>query len=190
MIKTANILKTTAFVTLLGASSLLMAGQHSGDGAEGKHHGGKEGRYHHFHSAERGMHGERWLTHMGEKLELSDAQKEQIKAITDAASAEKKALREASSNAREAEMNAIHNRETEKNLRKLARDSADARVDMLVYGFDTEKRVDAVLTETQRAKLAEIKTERSAKMQEHKERRMEKHRERVNSGVKADSSKS
>lgn len=178
MIKTANILKTTAFVTLLSASSLLMAGQHDGASAEGKQHGDRQGGYHHYQHGSHGMHGERWLAHMGDKLALTDDQKAKIKEISDKSREEREALREASSKAREAEMNAIHARESEGTLRKLARDSADARVDMMVHGFDMEKRINDVLNQEQRDKLEAIKAERMAKMQERKQQRMEKHQER------------
>lgn len=178
MIKTANILKTTAFVTLLSASSLLMAGQHDGASAEGKPHGYKQGGHHQFHHAGPGMGGERWLARMGDKLELSDDQKAKIKDISDKSGEKRTALKEASNKAREAEMKAIHGRENEKTLRKLARDSADARVDLMVHGFEVEKRINEVLTQEQRDKLDAIKAERKAKMKEHKTERMEKYRER------------
>lgn len=181
MIKTANILKTTAFVTLLSASSLLMAGQHDGAGAEGKPHGDRQGGYHHSQHHQGSMHGDRWLAHMGDKLALSEAQKAEIKEITDKSREERDALQEASSKAREAEMNAIHARESERTLRKLARNSADARVDMMVHGFDMEKRIDKLLTQEQRDKLSAMKAERMAKMMERKQQRMERHQEPMNS---------
>lgn len=183
MIKTANILKTTAIVTLLSASSLLLAGQHDGAGAEGKHYGDRAGGYQHsqFHGGP--MHGERWLAHMGDKLQLSETQKADIKAIADESKAERESLRNASKEARQAEMTAIQARESERTLRKLARKSADARVDMMVHGFEMEKRIDAVLTEEQRDKLAAMKAERKTKMEERRQQRMERHQERMNKGA-------
>ena len=73
----------------------------------------------------------------------------------------------------------MQERTSERALRKAVRASADARVDLMLHGFEMEKRIDKVLTDAQRAKLEAMKAERRAKMQEHREKRQERMKERM-----------
>ncbi|HLS99645.1 MAG TPA: Spy/CpxP family protein refolding chaperone [Porticoccaceae bacterium] len=176
MIKTPRILMATALITALSGATLALADHHGGGDGDRQFHGPKP--YHQFHHGGP-MHAERWLGRLGDKLALTEEQKADIKTIIDGGKDERKALKEAADKAREAEFNAIHGREGERTLRKLARASADARVDLMLHGFDTEKRIDKVLTDEQRAKLAEMKAERMARMQEHREKRQERMKEKM-----------
>ena len=175
MIKTPRILMATALMTVLSGASLALADHHGGpDGGQAQ--GPKP--YHQFHQGGP-MHPERWLGRLGDQLDLSEAQRDDIKAIIEDGEADGKALRDAAKQAREAEFRAVQERTSERALRKAVRASADARVDLMLHGFEMEKRIDKVLTDAQRAKLEAMKAERRAKMQEHREKRQERMKERM-----------
>ena len=178
MIKMPRILMTTALVTALSGAGLALAG----DDHDGKRDGHKHDAYKAMgHKHPGAMDGEHWLSRVGDKLSLSDQQKQDIQAIFDAGKEEGKTLREAAGKAREAEMKAVQERADERTLREVAKASADARVDLMLHGFDIEKRIDGVLTAEQRTQLAELKKERKAEMKAKMEKRkqhMEQKKER------------
>lgn len=170
MIKMPRILMTTALVAALSGAGLALAGDDDSD-KRGAH---KRDAYKSQNYAHMGaMSGEHWLKRLGDKLSLSDQQKQEIETIFTAGKAEGETLHEAARKAREAEMTAVGARADEGALRNAARASADARVDVMLHGFEIEKRVDKVLTAEQRSQLAELKKEHKAEMKANMEKRKE-----------------
>lgn len=114
-----------------------------------------------------------WLGHMSERLELSPAQEEEVKAILAQAREDARPLRQKLAESRSKERQAFEEGASEKALKKLARASADQRVELVVLGRTIEEKVRGVLTAEQSERLASHKAARKERMQ----KRMEKWRQ-------------
>jgi Spy/CpxP family protein refolding chaperone len=149
-----------------------------GKGEEGCQHRDKFMEHHGMHGDHFGS--ERWLEMMTGKLELSDDQNNQVKSILDATKNESQALRKSMRENMQAERNAVDSDVSERELRKLARETADSRVDLMLFGQSVEGKIRAVLTEEQNAKLDEMKASRKI----HRQERMEKWQQRMDAKAK------
>ena len=163
---------TAAIMGSVAASGFAVAEYGAGKGGDGE---GRQGGKHMYHHG--GMYGgkagpERWLGHMAEKLELNEAQKAEVKGILEAAKADAQPLRERMRANMKAEREAFESGADEVALKKLARETADTRVELMVHGQALEQKVRAVLTAEQNAELDAHKAKRKAQM----EARMEKWR--------------
>lgn len=140
--------------------------------------GPKGGKFMH-HRMMGDMHGpEMRLEHITKRLDLSAEQESQVDKILDEAKVESEPLRERMKAGMEAEREAVEARKPEDELKALARNTADTRVEMMVHGFAVEEKIRAVLTDEQKAELDEMKAKRKAHFQE----RMEKFHERKGEG--------
>lgn len=152
--------------TLLGAGSLYAESGHKGRhgdcqdewGTGGmhheRHHQVHEGRWQH-HKGEGGYHdGDgAHLQRMTERLQLTDDQRNNIEGIFKSAREEGEVLRSKSREAKVAVKDALRNGAAEKELRKLARAAADARVDLMLHKRRTHAAAEAELTGEQKAEM-------------------------------------
>lgn len=114
-----------------------------------------------------------WMGFVTRKLDLSPAQEEEVKAILEQGREDARPLRQELSESRAKERRAIEEGASERALKKLARASADKRVELVVLGRAIEERVRGLLTAEQSEQLANHKAARKERMQ----KRMEKWRQ-------------
>jgi len=159
---------------ILGSTALsTLAVAEYGKGKEGCSHKGKHMGYHAMHGGHSG--GERWLEKMTAKLELSDAQKAEVKNILDTAKVDSASLREKLRENMKAERSVMDSEVNEKELRKLAYKTADSRIDLMLFRQATERKVRAQLNEEQNTEFDTLKAKHKVHMQE----RMEKWQKRM-----------
>lgn len=101
---------------------------------------------------------------MAEALNLTDAQKEQIRSITKEAFASNQALRTQLKAAHEAEQAAIKAGKSDAELVQLAQNSAPLHAQVHAARLQTEAKIFKVLTPEQQAKLAEIRAHMKERM--------------------------
>ena len=118
--------------------------------------------------------GGRRMEKMAERLDLSDEQRAEMEKIHQSAGESMAPLHEKMKAGMKAEREALENGASEVELEKLAAETAKARVALMIHRRDVKQQVTAVLTEEQKAKLAEMKAERRAKMEERREKWQEK----------------
>lgn len=121
--------------------------------------------------------GSRLLKRMTRSLDLTADQQRQIKEIFASEQKELATLVERLEEQREA----IHKLEQERPLpiealRKVAREHAEARVDLALAKAKTRDRIDEVLTEEQRAKAKSMMAERHERREDRREERRERQR--------------
>jgi Spy/CpxP family protein refolding chaperone len=177
MTRFAKLVMTGMILAGAVLSTLAVAG--SGKGEEGCDHRDKFMEHHGMHGHHFGS--ERWLEMMTGKLELNDDQRTQVQTILDSAKTESRALRESMRDNMKAERSAADSGASERELKKLARKTADSRVDLMLFGQGVEGKVRAVLTDEQNARLDEMKASRKA----HREGRMEKWQQRMDAKAKS-----
>ena len=117
------------------------------------------------------------IKRMATKLELSTEQQGEIKAIVEKSKEETQVLREKMKANMQAERKAMEAQPSERELKKLARATADSRVDLMMHHFSVEDQVKKVLTKEQSERMQQLRDERKAHFQE----RAEKHRKSTNS---------
>jgi Spy/CpxP family protein refolding chaperone len=153
---------------VIAASVLLVSGASlAGDESPMNRHGDGHGYHHgkecnhrdhqgHGHYRDGKVPGERWLSRMSEKLELTDDQRRDIETLMKEArdSGVWKRFHEASV----ALHGAMREDAGEEKLRELARAKADARVDLILQRRQVRERIHGVLSEEQRRQLEAMKT--------------------------------
>lgn len=122
---------------------------------------------------------ERWLGYLDSKLDLSDSQEAEVRTILDSAKASSAPLRQQLREQMRAERDAMESDAPEADIKALARQTADTRVDLMVQMRQAKSEVRNLLTDDQKAKLDDLREERKARMEE----RMEKFRERSGDDV-------
>jgi periplasmic protein CpxP/Spy len=135
-----------------------------GPGYHGKTNDGKYG----------GPSERRWVERMIGKLDLSDEQKAQVKEISDESRDKAKPLMEEMRSGMLKERAALDDGASERALKKLARQSAETRVDLMLIARDTEVRIREILTDEQRQKLDQMKATRKAHMEMRRQKWQEK----------------
>ena len=120
--------------------------------------------------------------HLVKRLNMTEEQRGELDKLRESSRAKVESLRNTMRENAAAERQAIESGASEKELRKLARKSADAKVDLIVYGKDVEKKIQAILTDEQLAELEKIKAERKARWEERQKERKER-REDKGSGT-------
>ena len=100
----------------------------------------------------------------GHALNLTDAQKEQIRSITKEAFASNQALRTQLKAAHEAEQAAIKAGKSDAELAQLAQNSAPLHARVHAARLQTEAKIFKVLTPEQQTKLAEIRAHMKERM--------------------------
>jgi len=171
-----KVLATTVMISAMAMSGLTLAGQGDGSGDSAGTGDKVEGKPKHHH---RDRHhgsmmggkrdGGKGFERMVQKLDLSEEQQQHIKDVRKASREEAKPLRKQLKENMHAEREAMEASASETELKKLARNTADSRVDLMLYGRKTEDKVREILTPEQIAQLDQLKAER-------KERRAEKNK--------------
>ncbi|MFA5632106.1 MAG: Spy/CpxP family protein refolding chaperone [Porticoccaceae bacterium] len=161
---------TAIAIGAVGFSALSLA--HPADRHKGGWHGGKH--MHHGEMAGAHFYQGRGLERMAKQLELTDAQKEEIKKIVAESRDAAKPLREKLQASMEAERTAFADDSSERELKKLARATADSRVDLMLHHRAAQEKVEQVLNDDQKTRLEQQRAERKAKMAERMEKRQGK----------------
>lgn len=151
-----------AFVSVAMLSTIAYAG-----GGEGRHGPGR-----HFGGPGFGMHDPGMMIgHMAEHLDLDDAQRESVKNIMDAAKPEMKALREKVRANHEA-LRTLDAGDPE--IQNIAIENGELATEGTLLFARVRGEVHAVLTDEQRAKMAEFKEQRMEHRMERGERRKDR----------------
>lgn len=114
-------------------------------------------------------------------LELSDVQRETLKAQRDTQVETSKALRDQTQQARQALTAAVEAGESDSRLQALADQLGKLETQQALERAKAHKAFLAVLTPEQKTKLAELKAEREAKLQERREKWSDKRQEKQQS---------
>lgn len=105
------------------------------------------------------------------RLDLSDEQREQIRAIIDSEREQMRSLRDAAQQSREATRKALQaDSVDEAKVRQLAHEQADKRVDLQLARQQTRAKIDAVLTAEQRQQLQQQREKRQERRQDRRDR--------------------
>lgn len=139
--------------TLLATPALSLADHHKGQGE-----GWKEG------------HHERMLEHMAERLELTEGQKAQLKANRDANQEERMAQREKMRELRKQISEAIDSGADQATLDQLGAELGQLQVSQMQDRHRRYEELESILTDEQKAKLEEMKSERKARWRERHKR--------------------
>ncbi len=134
---------TTVFVALMGALTVTAA-------IAANHHGGKRG----MHAG--GMGGERMIEMMAQKLELSDEQKDQMRAIHDEIRPQLRTLREELWESRKALREAVNNGASQEEIEQMAAAQGNLHSEMIVLHAQIQRRIGDILTEEQRLRADEL----------------------------------
>ena len=161
---------TAIAIGAVGFSALSLA--HPADRERGGWHGGKH--MHHGDMAGAHLYQGRGLERLAKHLELSDTQKEEIKTIVAESRDSAKPLRDKLQASMEAERTAFADGSSERDLKKLARITADSRVDLMLHHRAVQEKVVQVLNDDQKTRLEQQRAERKAKMAERMEKRQGK----------------
>jgi len=106
------------------------------------------------------------------RLDLSDEQRDKIRAILDAEREQMRTMRDAEQQSREATRDALHAETVdEAKVRQLAHEQADKRVDLQLARQQTRDKIDAVLTAEQRQQLQQQRDQRQERREERREDR-------------------
>jgi len=106
------------------------------------------------------------------RLDLSDEQRAQIQAIFDAEHEQMRTMRDAAQQSREATRDALHAETVNADeVRRLAHEQADKRVDLQLARQQTRDKIDAVLTAEQRQQLQQQREQRQERRDERREDR-------------------
>ncbi|WP_049629681.1 Spy/CpxP family protein refolding chaperone [Cellvibrio sp. pealriver] len=153
-------------VVLLSAASVMpaMAGS-SGKHCDVKHHIGQWGGHD-------GM-GERELRHLRHALDLTDEQKATLASQRDTNKAEREALHAKLSGARAALTTAVESGANDAELAVLADTLGKLQAEQVLAGLKARQAFFAILTDEQKAKMAELKTKRMERKKELKSERKE-----------------
>jgi len=134
------------------------------DCKHGKHKHGKNGKHEHGKSGKHdGMgHGnfdaEHRLDRMTKKLDLSEEQREQVKAIFDANQTDRQALGESMQQNREPLRNLIASDDaSEADIRAMAETQGQQKADMIVMKAESRRSIEALLTDEQKAKMQSMR---------------------------------
>jgi len=171
--KKTNLVLATVLASVVGFGSAAAIAQGSGDGERswkhhsGKHHGGKHG----------GMY---MMKRMAKKLDLSDDQITQMKATREAQKVDNQALREEMKALRTVMQN-VDASDTDA-VAALAKTKGELAEKMFIARSAARAAFEAILTDEQKAKMAEMKAERKARREARKQKRMERKAAREASG--------
>jgi len=166
--KSLKKLTVTAIAAGAVAFSALSVAHPASSEKGGWHHGKP---MHHGEVATSPMFEGRGFDRMSEKLELTDAQRDEIRKVIAESRDASKPLREKLHANIAAERAALEARASERELKKLARATADSRVELILSHRAVEEKISRLLTDDQRARLEQHRADRKAKMLDRIERR-------------------
>ena len=161
--KSTKLLATS--ILLFSAASIAvpsMAGE-AGKKCDMKHHAASWDGQERF--------GGRDFHHLGKALELTDAQKETLKAQRDADKTAREALRTRLKDAREALTAAVNAGANDSELNALAEALGKLHAEQALAGAKAQKAFVAVLTEEQKQTMAELKAKHLERKIDRKEKR-------------------
>ena len=167
--KKTNLVLATVLTTIIGfGSGAAMADDNASGERSWKHHSGKS------HDGKRGgkRGGKHMMMKMAKKLDLTDEQKAQMKSLREAQRGNNQALR-AEMKALKAEMYALDPNDSNA-VDALAAKKGALAEKMFKARNDQRVAFENLLTEEQKAKLAEMKAKRQARMEKRKQKRMER----------------
>lgn len=127
-------------------------------------HGGKQGGRHHP-----GMM--QMMDRMAEKLQLTEQQREEIRAIHEEYRPRMKELMQATRETRKALHEAKGSGTSQSDVDALAKAQGENHAEMISLRHEIHQRVQTVLTEEQRAQMEEMKENRKDRMKERREKR-------------------
>ncbi len=170
--KKTNLVLASVLASVVGFGSTAAMAQGDGEGHgwknhSGKHHGGKHGKRGGRHGG-----GKHMMKRMAGKLELTDAQKEQMKATREAQKVDNQALRDQMKQLRTEMQNLDSSDATA--VAALAARKGELTSQMFIARNQARLAFEAILTDEQKAKLAEMKAERKAKKEARMKKRMER----------------
>ncbi|WIO73874.1 Spy/CpxP family protein refolding chaperone [Porticoccaceae bacterium LTM1] len=145
--------KTTAIALLatISLSGIAMADQH----------GKKEGGRHHPGMMQMG-------DRMAEKLQLTEQQREEMRAIHEEYGPRMKELMQSTRETRKALHEAKGSGASQSDIDALAKAQGEHQAEMISLRYEIHERMQAVLTEEQRAQMEEMKENRQEKMKERR----------------------
>lgn len=172
--KKTNLVLATLLAGVLGFGSTAAIAQGGGDGERswkhqsGKHHGGKHGKRGGRHGG-----GKHMMKRMARKLDLDDTQKAELKTFRESQKAANQELRKEMKDLRTA-MRSL-DRTVITDVENMAERKADLTKKMFMAKNASrlafEQLLERILTDEQKAKMAEMKAKRQAHMQERMEKR-------------------
>lgn len=162
-------------IVLVAVGAIFAFGQTTETTTEGKTFGKKGDGWKHGKRGRRGGRGGHKGMGMGFRgIELTDAQKEQMKAIGQASRESSKALRDQMKANREQLAQATANGAfNEAQVQAIAQQQGALHAQMVVEREKVKSQMFAILTSEQKAKIAEMKQLRQQKMQERRAKRAE-----------------
>ena len=162
-------------IVLVAVGAIFAFGQTAETTTEGKTFGKKGGNWKQGNRGKRGGRGGHRGMGMGFRgIELTDAQKEQMKAISQASREGSKSLRDQMQANRRQMEQATANGFNEAQVQAIAQQQGALHAQMIVERERVKSQMFAILTAEQKAKLAEMKEQRKQKMQERMQKRAER----------------
>ncbi len=164
-------------IVLVAVGAIFAFGQTTETPTEGKTFGKKGGNW---KQGDRGRRGKRGGGHKGmgmgfRGIELTEAQKEQMKAIGQASREGSKSLRDQmKANRRQLQQATENGAFNEAQVQAIAQQQGVLRAQMIVEREKVKSQMFAILTTEQKAKVAEMKEQRNQKMQERMQKRAER----------------
>ena len=156
-------MQLTNWKTLMGSLILASAVALPGAAFAGDHHG-HHGDDHHG----KGHHMQEMFDRMAEKLELTEAQKAQVKAKREAHHDALKSLKKQKRELRDEIRTALDSGADQTKLDGLAAQLGAVELRMMQQHHQMHKELESILTDEQKAKMEQMR-------KEHRERRMERH---------------
>lgn len=147
-------------------------GGFGGPGAGGPGAGGPQGRMQHSGAPSQGGLGQMLLGRVAEKLELTEDQKTEIKAIVEGNKENIKKSHEAIRDAMQ-KLNEAAEKGVEAEIIAAGKAVGDAHTERALQQANIAKQIKEVLTDEQEAKLKELKAEMKERMQQRREGREE-----------------
>lgn len=160
-------------IALVAVGAIFVFGQTTDTNTEGKNFG-KDGK--HFRGGKRGHRGgHKGMGMMFRGLDLTDAQKEQMKAIGQANRESTKSLRDQmKANGEQLAQATANGTFNEAQVQAIAQQQGVLHAQMIVAREKVKSQMFAILTPEQKAKAAEMKEQFKQKMQERQAKRAER----------------
>jgi protein CpxP len=159
-------------IVLVAVGAVFAFGQTTDSTTEGKSFGKKGNNWKQGKRGKRG--GQRGMGMGFRGLDLTDAQKEQMKAISQASREGTKSLRDQMKANRQQMAQATANGFNEAQVQAIAQQQSALHAQMIVERERVRSQMFAILTPEQQAKAAEMKEQRKQKMQERMQKRAER----------------
>ena len=168
--KKTNLVLATVLASIVGFGSGAAVAQSDSGEQLWKSQSGKHGGKHGKRGGRKG--GKHMMMRMAKKLDLSDAQKEQMKTLRESQKADNQGLRDQMKQLRE-DMRSL-DRSDATAVAALAARKGELTQQMFTARNQARLAFEAILTPEQKAKLAQMKAERQARKAERMKKRQER----------------